>query len=72
MELVPTHKQQSLGTFWGLYDASILAFGTYYFFRLSNDMKLLLQIGFLTNVASLVLSNYVPESPRYLIQKGKL
>lgn len=72
MELTPNHLQQRFGTCWGLYEASIFAFGTYYFWKLSNDMKLLLQIGFATNLISFLLSTFLPESPVFLLQKGRL
>ena len=45
----------------------ITAFATYYFWKLSNNMTILLKIGFATNIISFLLSTYLPESPVFLL-----
>jgi len=54
-----------------MYEAFISLFGTYYFWKCSNNMNTLLNIGFLTNLVSCILSLYLPESPVFLWQKGR-
>jgi hypothetical protein len=54
-----------------MYEAFVSLFGTYYFWKISNRMGALLDIGFMTNLAACVLSLYLPESPVYLWQTGR-
>jgi hypothetical protein len=55
-----------------MYEAFISLFGTYYFWKFSNRMETLLNIGFLSNLASCILSLYLPESPVFLWRKGRI
>jgi MFS family permease len=72
MELLPDHLKTSYGTMWGIVEGLIFIFGTFYFWQLTKDMTILLTIGLNMQIISLVLTRFLPESPVFLIQKGRL
>mmetsp|Transcript_24333 Transcript_24333/g.30181 ORF Transcript_24333/g.30181 Transcript_24333/m.30181 type:complete len:110 (-) Transcript_24333:793-1122(-) len=72
MEMMPKHSQTTVGSTWGVCDAMIYLFATIYFWQIGKDWYFVGVIGFLMNLFTSVTAWFLPESPRYLLEKGEI
>ena len=72
MEVLPKKAQTPVTSGWNVQEAAIYVAATIYFWKISKHWQYFLLIGWIFNVISVVLLFFMPESPRWLIQVGKL
>ena len=72
MELMPKHFQTHVGSFWGMTEAAIYLFATIYFWKISNDWFNFALIGYVMGIVTAIGAWFLPESPRYLVEKGNM
>lgn len=61
-----------MGSFWGMTDACTYLFATLYFWKVSNDWYYFAMVGYALNLFTAVGAWLLPESPRYLCEKGRV
>ena len=72
MELVPKQHQTAVGTFWNCYNAFMVIFSPLMFWKISNNWVYLFVLGYIECIISVVASMFLPESPRLLIELGRI
>ena len=72
MEFMPEHAQTCFGTAFGLVDASTYMLATVYFSQISKNWLYFALIGYFWNVISAFGAWFLPESPRYLCELGRM
>ena len=70
MEMMPSHAMTWFGVSKGIFDAVIYLFATFYFMKVSKDWFYFALIGYVLNIISATGAWFLPESPRYLCEKG--
>ena len=72
LEMMPKHFQTTAGSFWGMADSCTYLMATLYFWKFGKDWFYFAAIGYLLNIFAAVGAWFLPESPRYLLEKGKI
>ena len=72
VEMMPKYIQTTVGSTWGVCDAMVYLFATIYFWKISNDWYWVAFIGLLCNAFSAGTCWLIPESPCYLLEKGRI
>ena len=73
MELVPSKARVAIGSAWGVLEASIMLNATLYF-MLSQSKNWLYYglFGYSTQIFALVVSLFLPESPKWLLEQNRV
>jgi MFS family permease len=72
LELVPKSSRPLHATFFGMVGASWGLIGALFFFFFSNNAYLFMGFGYVLQIVAFVFSLALPESPVYLLSKGKI
>lgn len=72
LEMMPKHLQTTIGSVWGISEACIYLFATIYFWKVSRDWFYFALVGYILNLCCAVGAWVLPESPRYLLSKGRI
>lgn len=72
LEMMPTGQQTFVTAFWNVGEAIINIAITVYFFKMNGHWQWLLLVGFGMNIVALVFLIWLPESPRFLVNSGRL
>jgi len=72
MEFIPKNKRAWYGSLYNVIDLTIYAQMAIYFWAISKQWQYFYGLGWICNFAGLVMLIKVPESPLFLISKGKL
>lgn len=72
MELLPKKYQTLVTTIWSIQEALIYVLATTYFWKISKHWFYFVLVGLIYNVSCIFLLYFIPESPRYLVNAGKL
>ena len=72
LEMMPKHLQTTVGSVQGVCDSSIYLFATLYFWKVSKEWYLFASIGYVANFLVAIAAWLLPESPRYLLDKGRI
>ena len=72
LEMMPKHLQTTVGSIWGMSDAAIYLLATLYFWKVSKEWFYFAMIGYFLNVFTAIGAWFLPESPRYLLNMGKI
>ena len=57
---------------WGMTDACTYLFATIYFWKINKDWFYFAMVGYCLNLFAAACAWFLPESPRYLLEKGKI
>jgi MFS family permease len=71
-ELNPLETRADAVTTNSVFDCSVYFLGTVYFWQISKNSQILLYVGYSFNLIGLLLLSFVPESPQWLLSKGRL
>ena len=69
---MPKYIQTKVGSFWGMSDSATYLLATLYFWKLSKDWYNFAMVGYMLNLFTAMAAFVLPESPRYLLEKGRL
>jgi MFS family permease len=72
MELVPKRNQIFYASLYNIFEGSILLIATVYFWVISKDWFWFVMIGFALQVFNFIAIQFLPESPRLLVELGRL
>ena len=72
LEMMPKHLQTYVGSVWGVIEAFIYLIATIYFWAISRDWFYFALAGYFINLVCAAGSWLMPESPRYLLSKGRI
>lgn len=72
IELMPKNKQNLVGTVWNCFEGSINLFATAYFMYVSLDYFWFVAIGLAFQLFSCSTVWFLPESPIYLLKRGRI
>ena len=72
LELMPKHSRTSVGSLFGVMDSSIYLLATLYFWKVGKDWYFVCMMGYMLNLLSAIASWFIPESPSYLLETGKI
>ena len=71
MEVLPKKAQTNVTSCWSVQEAAIYVVATIYFWKISKQWFWYCFIGYVWQLTSLVCLFWMPESPRYLIKRGR-
>ena len=72
MELLPKKAQTAVTTGYGIQESLIYVLATVYFWKISLHWFWFVAVGLLWQCVSVVLLYWIPESPPYLVNMGRL
>lgn len=72
MEIMPRDAQTGFGTLMSIIDASTYLLATLYFFKISKEWSYFVFVGYIWNWVSAIGAWFLPESPRFLCEKGNM
>ena len=71
-ELVGNNHKSIYATFWNLSEGLIFVYSTIYYWKIDRHWVYILSFGYFLNVLSFVGSIFLPESPVFLVNDGRL
>jgi hypothetical protein len=71
-ELVGAEVRTLYGTIWNISEGLIYIYATVYFWKISTDWFYFVSIGYGLQIASLLMVLLLPESPVFLLTKGRI
>ena len=70
-ELVGAKYRTLYGTVWNISEGLIFIYATVYFWQISTQWFYFVSIGYAVQIASVIMCMFLPESPVFLLSKGR-